>query len=134
VSAFFDTNILVYAQQADGKGDRARQLFASGGKLSVQVLNEFTSVSRRKQRRDWREIDEAVADVLTTVDPPLAITLDLHISARALAEDHLLSFYDALIVASAIEAGCDTLYSEDMQHGRTIGGVAIVNPFFESAP
>ena len=42
--------------------------------------------------------------------------------------------YDALIVASAIEAGCDTLYSEDMQHGRTIGGVAIVNPFFESAP
>ena len=134
MSAFFDTNILVYAQQADGKGDRARQLFASGGKLSVQVLNEFTSVSRRKQRRDWREIDEAVADVLTTVDPPLAITLDLHISARALAEDHLLSFYDALIVASAIEAGCDTLYSEDMQHGRTIGGVAIVNPFFESAP
>ena len=87
MSAFFDTNILVYAQQADGKGDRARQLFASGGKLSVQVLNEFTSVSRRKQRRDWREIDEAVADVLTTVDPPLAITLDLHISARALAED-----------------------------------------------
>ena len=134
MSAFFYTNILVYAQQADGKGDRARQLFASGGKLSVQVLNEFTSVSRRKQRRDWREIDEAVADVLTTVDPPLAITLDLHISARALAEDHLLSFYDALIVASAIEAGCDTLYSEDMQHGRTIGGVAIVNPFFESAP
>ena len=134
MSAFLDTNILVYAQQADGKGDRARQLFASGGKLSVQVLNEFTAVSRRKQRRDWREIDEAVADVLTTVDPPLAITLDLHISARALAEDHLLSVYDALIVASAIEAGCDTLYSEDMQHGRTIGGVAIVNPFFESAP
>lgn len=129
MSAFFDTNILVYAQQADGKGDRARQLFASGGKLSVQVLNEFTAVSRRKQRRDWREIDEAVADVLTTVDPPLAITLDLHISARALAEDHLLSFYDALIVASAIEAGCDTLYSEDMQHGRAIGGLAIVNPF-----
>ena len=100
----------------------------------MQVLNEFAAVSRRKQRRDWREIDEAVADVLTTADPPLAITLDLHISARALAEDHLLSFYDALIVASAIEAGCDTLYSEDMQHGRAIGGVAIVNPFFESAP
>ncbi len=134
MSAFFDTNILVYAQQADEKGDRARQLFASGGKLSVQVLNEFTAVSRRKQRRDWREIDEAVADVLTTVDPPLAITLDLHISARVLAEDHLLSFYDALIVASAIEAGCDTLYSEDMQHGRTIGSVAIVNPFVDNAP
>ena len=134
MSAFFDTNILVYAQQMDGKGDRARALFAGGGKLSVQVLNEFTAVSRRKQRRDWREIDEAVADVLTMVDPPLALTLDLHHSARALAQDHGLSFYDALIVSAAIEAGCDTLFSEDMQHGRSIGGLAIVNPFRDSAP
>jgi predicted nucleic acid-binding protein len=134
VSAFFDTNILVYAQQEDGKADRARALFAAGGKLSVQVLNEFTAVSRRKQRRDWSEIAEAISDVLVLVDPPLALTLDLHATARALAEDHRLSFYDALIVASAIEAGCDILYSEDMQHGRTIGGLAIVNPFLESAP
>ena len=134
MSAFFDTNILVYAQQMDGKGDRARALFAGGGKLSVQVLNEFAAVSRRKQRRDWREIDEAVADVLTMVDPPLALTLDLHHSARALAQDHGLSFYDALIVSAAIEAGCDTLFSEDMQHGRSIGGLAIVNPFRDSAP
>ena len=134
MSAFFDTNILVYAQQMDGKGDRARALFAGGGKLSVQVLNEFTAVSRRKQRRDWREIDEAVADVLTIVDPPLPLTLDLHHSARSLAQDHQLSFYDALIVATAIEAGCDTLFSEDMQHGRSIGGLAIVNPFLDGAP
>jgi predicted nucleic acid-binding protein len=134
VSAFFDTNILVYAQQMDGKGDRARALFAGGGKLSVQVLNEFTAVSRRKQRKDWREIDEAVADVLTMVDPPLVLTLDLHHAARALAQDHRLSFYDALIVAAAIEGGCDTLFSEDMQHGRSIGGLAIVNPFLDGAP
>jgi predicted nucleic acid-binding protein len=129
VSAFFDTNILVYAQQTGGKADRARALVASGGKLSVQVLNEFTAVSRRKQSRDWREIADAIADALTLVDPPLPMTLDLHTAARVLAEDHRLSFYDALIVASAIEAGCDTLYSEDMQHGRNIGGLAIVNPF-----
>jgi predicted nucleic acid-binding protein len=134
VSAFFDTNILVYAQQTGGKADRARALFKGGGKLSVQVLNEFTSVSRRKQGRNWLEIAEAVSDVLTMVDPPLALTLDLHKSARALAEDHRLSFYDALIVASAIEAGCDVLYTEDMQHGRTIGDLAIVNPFLEGAP
>jgi len=133
VSAFFDTNILVYAQQTGGKADRARALLAGGGKFSVQVLNEFTAVSRRKQRRDWREITEAVSDVLTTLDPPLALTLDLHTAARALAEDHRLSFYDALIVAAALEAGCDTLFSEDMQHGRTIGGLAILNPFLESA-
>ena len=134
MSAFFDTNILVYAQQIGGKADRARALFADGGKLSVQVLNEFTAVSRRKQQRDWREIAEAVSDVLTMVDPPLALTLELNAAARVLAEDHRQSFYDALIIASAIEAGCDILYSEDMQHGRTIGGLAVVNPFLEGAP
>ena len=134
MSAFFDTNILVYAQQADGKADRARALFAAGGKLSVQVLNEFTAVARRKQRRDWREIAQAISDVLAVVEEPLALTLDLHATARALAEDHRLSFYDALIIAAAMEAGCDTLYSEDMQHGRSIGGLAIVNPFLEGAP
>lgn len=134
MSAFFDTNILVYAQQDDGKADRARGLFAGGGKLSVQVLNEFAAVSRRKQRRSWREIEEAIDDVLAVVDPPLALTHDVHTAARALAEDNSISFYDALIVASAIEAGCDILYSEDMQHGRSIGGLAIVNPFLESAP
>jgi predicted nucleic acid-binding protein len=134
LTAFFDTNILVYAQQRGGKADRARALLAGGGKLSVQVLNEFTAVSRRKQRREWHEIAEAVADVLTTVDPPLALTLDLHAAARALAEDHGLSFYDALIVAAALEAGCDTLFSEDLQHGRRIDRLAILNPFVESAP
>jgi predicted nucleic acid-binding protein len=133
VSAFFDTNLLVYAQQNGRKADRARALFAGGGKLSVQVLNEFTAVSRRKQQRDWREVAEAISDVLALVDPPLALTLDLHAAARVFAEDHQLSFYDALIVASAIEAGCDVLYSEDMQHGRSIGRLAIINPFLEPA-
>jgi predicted nucleic acid-binding protein len=133
VSAFFDTNILVYAQQTDEKGDRARALFTGGGKLSVQVLNEFTAVSRGKQAREWREIAEAISDVLTVVDPPLALTLELHAAARALAEDHRLSFYDALIVASAIEAGCDTLFTEDLQHGRKFGSLRIVNPFIGSA-
>jgi predicted nucleic acid-binding protein len=49
VSAFFDTNILVYAQQTGAKADQARALLAGGGKLSVQVLNEFTAVSRRRE-------------------------------------------------------------------------------------
>jgi predicted nucleic acid-binding protein len=133
VSAFFDTNILVYAQQAGVKADRARALIMGGGKLSVQVLNEFAAVSRRRQGKDWREIGEAISDVLALLDPPLALTLDLHQAARALAEHQLLSFYDALIVASAIDGGCDVLYSEDMQHGRSIAGLAIVNPFLESA-
>ena len=133
MSAFFDTNILVYAQQPGVKGDRARALFAGGGKLSVQVLNEFTAVSRRKQAKEWHEITEAISDVLTLVDPPLALTLDLHKSARLLSEEHQLSVYDALIVAAAIEAECDTLFTEDLQHGRKFGDLTIVNPFTESA-
>ena len=60
---------------------------------------------------------------------------DTHSAALVfLARDHGLAFYDALVVASAIEAQCDILYSEDMQHGRSIGGLAIVNPFVDSAP
>jgi predicted nucleic acid-binding protein len=133
VSVFFDTNILVYAQQTGVKAERARTLFKGGGMLSMQVLNEFTAVSRRKQQRSWYEIAEAISDALTLVEPPLALTLDLHTSARVLAEDHRLSFYDALIVAAALDAGCDTLFTEDMQHGRKFGGLTIVNPFLESA-
>jgi predicted nucleic acid-binding protein len=129
MSAFFDTNILVYAQQTGEKAEQARALFAEGGKLSVQVLNEFVAVARRKQNKTWRQIAEAIADALVLVDAPLALSLDLHLAARALAENHRMSFYDALIVASAIEAGCDILYSEDMQHGRVMGGLTIRNPF-----
>jgi predicted nucleic acid-binding protein len=134
VSAFFDTNILVYAQQSGEKAERARALFANGGQLSVQVLNEFTAVSLRKQGRSWGEIAEAIADAITLAGSPLALTLETHTAARALAESHQLSFYDALIVASATEASCDTLYTEDMQHNRKIGGLTICNPFILSTP
>ena len=133
MTAFFDTNILVHAQQNGAKADRARALLARGGKLSVQVLNEFTAVSLRKFGKDWREIAGAIDDALVLVGPPLALTLELHVAARALAETYRLSFYDALIIAAAIEAGCDTLYSEDMQHGRAIGALRIQSPFIESA-
>ena len=134
MTAFFDANILVYAQQNGRKAECARALLASGGMLSVQVLNEFTAVSLRKLGKDWREIADAIDDALVLVGPPLALTLDLHVAARALAETYQLSFYDALIAAAAIDAGCDTLYSEDMQHGQAIGALRIQNPFIESPP
>jgi predicted nucleic acid-binding protein len=134
VTVFFDTNVLVYAQQNGAKADRARALLAGGGMLSVQVLNEFTAVSLRKLDKNWREIADAIDDALVLVGPPLALTLDLHVAARALAETYRLSFHDALIVAAAIEARCDTLYSEDMQHGQAIGALRIQNPFIESPP
>jgi hypothetical protein len=129
VSSFFDTNIVVYAQERGEKGNIARALLAEGGFLSVQVLNEFASVSSRKQGRTWPEIEDAVSDILALVRPPLSITIDLNRQARRLASEIGFSFYDALIVAAAIKAGCQTLYSEDMQHGRTVGSVTITNPF-----
>jgi predicted nucleic acid-binding protein len=135
VSAFFDTNILIYAQvhaqEAGTKADRARAVLAEGGKLSVQVLNEFAAVARKKLGRDWHHIAAAIDDVLALLDPPQPLTLKLHSAARSLAERHRFSFYDALIVAAAIEAGCDTLYTEDMRHGQTIGALRIRNPFVD---
>lgn len=134
MSAFFDTNILLYAQEEGAKGDRARYLLEAGGKVSTQVLNEFSAVSNRKFGRSWAEIDEAIADVLELVEPPSAITLDLHLSARALAAAHRLNFYDALIVAAAVDAQCDTLFSEDLQDGRKFGRLFVRNPFSETRP
>ena len=129
MKAFFDTNIVVYAQEQGAKADKARALLAAGGVLSVQVLNEFAAVARRKLGKDWREIGEAIDDALALVDPPLPLTVALHLAARAVADEHKVSFYDALIVAAALEAGCETLFSEDLQNGRAFGALRIVNPF-----
>lgn len=129
MKAFFDTNILVYAQLSEPRGDVARGLLADGGSISVQVLNEFANVLRKKLGREWRSIIEAIEDVCQALDPPAALTLDTHRAALGLARDHGFAFYDAVIVASALETGCDTLLTEDMQHGRTIGTLTIRNPF-----
>lgn len=134
MKAFFDTNILVYATTSDAKKLQAADCLKRGGIASVQVLNEFVHVARRKLRHDWPQIEFALGQFRDSLDDVVPVTLSTHIGAVSLARDHGLSFYDALIVASAIEAGCDTLYSEDMQHGRTIGGLAVVNPFVQSAP
>jgi predicted nucleic acid-binding protein len=124
VTDFFDTDILVYAQQNGAKADRDRALLAGGGELSVQVLNEFTTVSRRKLGKDWSEIAGAIDDALVLLGPPLALTLDLHLAARALAETYRLSFYDALIIAAAVDAGCDNAlqreYAARPGHRRTV--------------
>jgi predicted nucleic acid-binding protein len=129
VSVFFDTNILVYAQQNGAKADKARALLAAGGILSVQVLNEFTAVARRKLGKEWDDIGDAIDDVLALVDPPLPLTMALHARAREIARDHGFGFYDALIVATALDAGCDTLLSEDLQDNRVLDALTIINPF-----
>jgi predicted nucleic acid-binding protein len=127
---FFDTNVLVYAFAADDpRNARAEALIADGGVISVQVLNEFTNVTRRKLCWDWKQIEAslAVIDELLGIARPL--TTALHAQAVVLARDFKLSFYDALNVAVAMDAGCELLYSEDLQDGQKFGDVTVENPF-----
>lgn len=134
MTGFFDTNILVYAFSDGPKRQLARETLAVGGIISAQVLNEFTSVSRRKQKREWAEIEAALAIVRGRFPKVVPLTAETHAAALGIARDCGLSFYDALIVAAALEAGCDTLFSEDMQDGYAIGGLTIRNPFRANAP
>jgi predicted nucleic acid-binding protein len=131
VRAFFDTNVLVYAFLDDPRQVRARTLLREGGFISAQVLNEFTNVSRRKYCRPWKDIESAIAVIRAQFGSILALSADTHAAALALARDHGFNFYDALIVASAQEAGCDTLLTEDLQSDRKIGALTIRNPFLE---
>ncbi|HZZ62529.1 MAG TPA: PIN domain-containing protein [Roseiarcus sp.] len=104
---FLDTNIFIYAQEESARGDRARAIVADGGIVSVQILNELASVLRRKLKRSWSEVAAVIDDVRTALDEPLPLTLPLHLSALEFARDHNVAFYDALILAAAIEAGCE---------------------------
>lgn len=134
MKAFFDTNILVYTTTSDAKKPQAVACLGRGGCASVQVLNEFVHVARRKLRHDWPQIELALGLFRASLDDVVPVTLNTHSGAVSLAREHGLSFYDALIVAAAIEAGCDTLFTEDMQHGRKLAGLTVVNPFIESTP
>jgi predicted nucleic acid-binding protein len=127
---FLDTNIVVYAFSSnDARSERAEALLTAGGVISVQVLNEFVNVCRRKQGRRWEEIDEALAVLRVLLDPPQPVTVELHEAALNVARDFGFSIYDSLIIAAALRAGCSTLYSEDLQHGQRIEQLTVQNPF-----
>ena len=131
---FLDTNVLVYADSTDEPVkqrlamDLIRHLrFARLGVISTQVLNEYIHVGLRKldlphahireQLRCYRQLD------LAAVTPDtIELALDLH-------QSHALSYWDALIVASAHIAGCALLLTEDMGTGQVLAGVRLVNPF-----
>ena len=129
--AFFDTNILVYVVgQKDKRTDTAEALLAGGGVISVQVLNELANVSRKKLRMSWEEIDEALAAIRVLCPSPLPLTIDTHDAGRRIAAKYGYSMFDGVIAASALEAECGTLYSEDFQDGQVIEGrVTVRNPF-----
>lgn len=128
--AFYDTNVLLYLLSADaGKADRAEELLMAGGCLSVQVLNEYAAVASRKLGMNWQEIRENLA-VVRKICRLVPVDVQTHDRALQIAERYGFSVYDALIVAAALLAGCDTLYSEDMQAGQRIDRqLTVMNPF-----
>lgn len=127
---FFDTNVVLYLLSADAaKADRAEELLVEGGVISAQVLNEFTSVARRKLGMSWDEVREVLAPV-RAVCRVEAVTEATHDRAVQVAERYGVSFYDASIIAAALLAGCTILYSEDMQDGLVVERqLTIQNPF-----
>jgi len=126
---FFDTNVLLYLASDDEHRVRlSTEILAAGGAISVQVLNEFVSVSRGKHRLDWDEVEMWLEAFRSTLDVE-PVTPDVQARATQLARRHQIHIYDATILAAAERAGCDVLYSEDLQHGSTIAGVEIRNPY-----
>lgn len=127
---FADTNVLLYLTSDDAeKADIAERILRSRPAISVQVLNEFVSVSRRKIQLAWPEIEHFLGAITAAADIH-ALTFSIHQKGLSLAREHNFPVYDAMIVAAAIEAGCSTLYTEDMQHGLVVGQqLRIVNPF-----
>jgi predicted nucleic acid-binding protein len=132
--SFVDTNVLIYAddRSAGAKREQARELIrkimkARTGVLSLQVLQEYFSVSTRKlglsatAARRRIELLQSL-DVVLLGAPDLLAAIDLH-------RLHGFAIWDALIVRAALNAGCRILYSEDLQHGRRIEGLEVVNPF-----
>lgn len=132
--SLLDTNILVYADAADDptKQRCAVTLITSlrqagTAVLSTQVLQEYVNVALRKLRLPPALIRERLAfyrrfEVVPTSADLISGALDLHVL-------HNLSFYDAMILQAAVVSGCQRVLSEDMQHGATLGGVRIENPF-----
>jgi len=128
---FFDTNVLIYAiAERDRRTIQAETLLRSGGVISLQGLNEFVSVARRKIGMSWEEIEEALDAILILCPSPIPVTLEIQQLAMNLAQRYAFNFYHALVAAAALMARCTTLYSEDFQDGQIVEGkLTIKNPF-----
>lgn len=134
---FLDSNVLIYAFDTEEPKKRARSreliesLPAEGIVLSSQVVNEFYFTVTRKLRRPLplADAEEAVRGLSGFRVLPLDHRLTM--AAMELVRKHQLSIWDALIVQSAIEGRCRTLFSEDFQDGRKYGALKVVNPFVD---
>jgi predicted nucleic acid-binding protein len=127
---FLDTNVILYLLSEDTtKADRAEALLAQGGTVSVQVLNEAANVMTRKLKMGLDEAEDILAGVRHFCEV-MPVTIEIHDQALAITRRFGFSIYDSLIVAAAINAKCEILYSEDLQHGQQVGAqLTITNPF-----
>ena len=126
---FLDTNVLIYLYSSEAeKAARARALIAQGGIVSVQVLNEFASVARRKFKVPWDEVREALTAIRANLEV-MPLTVEIHEGGMSVAERYGFELFDAMLVSAALTSGARTMYSEDLQDGQIIDGLTIVNPF-----
>ena len=134
---FFDTNIVVYCFDTlePRKQTRAKDLLAHAlnsqlGIVSYQVVQEFCNVACKAKRLQLPQ-ERILAYVNLVLQPmnQVGSSPALIESALRLRSEHSFSFYDSLIIASALQAKCELLYSEDMQHLQRVGNLQIVNPF-----
>ena len=130
VRNFLDTNILIYAYSDDPRESVARSLVEAAGAISVQCLNEFVNVARGRLQLSWAFVEERISSIRELIPTICAIDAETHDEARRLAERYAIHIYDATIVASALQSGCEVLMTEDMQDGLLIDGrLRIENPF-----
>jgi predicted nucleic acid-binding protein len=133
VAAFADTNVIVYAFGRDeSKVRTAEGILGQQPTISTQVLNEFISVCRIKLGMD-RPTRHRLAAELMAGCRVVALDSPIVVKAMDIETRTGLAYWDALIVAASLLSGCDTLYTEDMQHGQTIERLTIVNPFLPAA-
>lgn len=126
---FLDTNVLVYAtERSSTKALRANELIMGKAVISVQVLNEFTRVLMRKAGKTVEEVKLALAPIKLGAEV-FPLTRETHELALEIVRRHNFAIFDANIVAAAELAGCDVLYTEDLNEGQRIGRVTICNPF-----
>jgi len=103
---FLDTNVVLYAfREGDSSGQMAEALLARGGLISVQVLNEFAAVARRKLNKGWEEVRRALRILRVFCLEPAPLTVKTHEAALQIAERYKYSIYDGLIIAAALETG-----------------------------
>lgn len=127
---FLDSNVLIYACTTDVRAVAAQALLQQGCAISVQGLNEFANLARCKLGMSWGEIHDALAAIRTLCPMILPLSIDTHTAALRIAERYGFTIYDALILASALEAGSDRLWSEEMQHGMVVEQrLQIADPF-----